>query len=178
MNLKDFGDKAKAILAGVAPTLGTALGGPFGGLAGAILAKALGTSSPNDPATEAAIVSGDPEKLLAVKKAEDDFLIQMKDLGISEEKLVYDDRANARAREISVKDWTPRILAYGVVVATVLVEGFAMLHGLPKQVDMVIAGRVLGTLDSATMLVLGYYFGTSIGSKAKDETLAQIATGP
>ena len=33
----------------------------------------------------------------------------------------------------------------------------------------------LRELDDATMLVLSYYFGTSASSRAKDDTLAQIA---
>lgn len=37
-------DKLKQIIAAVAPTLGTAIGGPFGALAGTVLAKALGTA--------------------------------------------------------------------------------------------------------------------------------------
>jgi hypothetical protein len=34
---------------------------------------------------------------------------------------------------------------------------------------------VLGTLDAALMLVLGYYFGSSAGSAAKDETIKNQA---
>jgi len=175
MTLKDFGDKAKAVLASVAPELGLAAGGPFGALAGTLLSKALGTKGPDDPATDVAVISGDTEKLLAVKKANDEFLIRIEELGVDKSKLAYDDTINARAREISVKDWTPRILAYGVVAVTAFVEGWAALHGLPQKADPMIIGRVLGTLDSATMLVLGYYFGTSAGSAKKDDALTAIA---
>lgn len=171
-----FSDKAKTILASIAPELGLALGGPFGGMAGAALAKALGTKGSDDPASDAAIASGNPDVLLKIKEANDTFKLQMEQLGITRDQLAYADTANARAREMTVRDWTPRILAYGVVLATALVEGYAMLHGLPAKVDMVIAGRVLGTLDSATMLVLGYYFGTSISSRAKDETISTMAS--
>lgn len=176
-----FTDKAKAVLSSLAPEIGLAIGGPFGGLAGAALARALGVPAPKpgadglDSAAEAAIAGASPETLLEIRKANDDFLVSMKQLNITEEQLAYADTANARAREVAVKDWTPRILAYGVVLATALIEGYAMLHGLPAKVDMVIAGRVLGTLDSASLLVLTYYFGTSVGSRAKDDTISSLA---
>jgi len=67
-----FGSTAKQIIATVAPVLGTALGGPFGGLAGGILAKYLGTSDPK--AQEAAIASADPAVLLQLKQARDALL--------------------------------------------------------------------------------------------------------
>ena len=51
---------------------------------------------------------------VALKKAELDFDAQMKSLGISEEKLAYDDVASARAREVAVKDHTPMMLAIGM----------------------------------------------------------------
>ena len=63
-----FGTAAKQILATVAPLLGTALGGPFGGLAGGLLAKALGTTDP--AAQEAAITSTDPDILVKLKAAD------------------------------------------------------------------------------------------------------------
>jgi hypothetical protein len=173
MNLSD---KAKQIIATIAPTLGTALGGPLGGLAGAVLSKALGNN--DDKAIDAAIAKGDPETLLKLKQAENDLLVRMKELDISEEKLTFDDVANARAREIAVKDNTPRNLAYLIVTITGVLEGYALLHGLPRDIDQVIVGRVLGTLDTATMLVLGYYFGTTFSSKKKDDTIAAIAQQP
>src|ERR1700761_824203 len=103
-----FGSTAKQIIATVAPVLGTALGGPFGGLAGGILAKYLGTSDPK--AQEAAIASADPAVLLQLKQAENELQAHLDDNKITADKLVFDDVANARGREIAVKDWTPKVL--------------------------------------------------------------------
>jgi hypothetical protein len=170
----NFGQTAKSILATVAPLLGTAIGGPFGGLAGALLSKALGTTDPK--AMEAAITSTDPDILLKLKQADTDFQTQMKALQISEEKLSFDDTANARAREIAVKDWTPRIIAYLVILLVLVAEGSMFFVGQPKAMDGVVLGRILGTLDSALMLVLGYYFGSSAGSSNKDSTIDKMVT--
>ncbi len=169
----NFGDKAKQILATVAPLLGTAIGGPFGGLAGTLLAKALGTSDPK--AMEAAITSTDPDILLKLKQADQEFAEHMKELQISEEKLSYDDTASARAREQAVKDWTPRIIAYVVIILVLLAEGSMFFVGQPKM-EGVVLGRILGTLDSALLLVLSYYFGSSVGSAQKTDTIDKMAS--
>lgn len=170
----NFGQTAKQVLATVAPVLGLALGGPFGGLAGNLLAKALGTSDPK--LMEAAITSTDPDILLKLKQADLDFQAHMTELGIERDKLSFDDTANARGREIAVKDWTPRIIAYLVIVLVLIAEGSMFFVGQPKSVDGVVLGRILGTLDSALMLVLGYYFGSSAGSSNKDSTISSLAT--
>ena len=169
-----FSSTAKSIIASVAPLLGTAIGGPFGGLAGTLLSKALGTSDPK--AQEAAITSADPDILLKLKQADNDFQAQLKSLQIDEEKLSFDDTANARAREMAVKDSTPRIIAYLVILLVLVAEGSMFFVGQPKGMDGVVLGRILGTLDSALMLVLGYYFGSSAGSTSKSDALNQIAT--
>jgi len=178
-----FTDKAKAVLATIAPELGLALGGPFGGLAGAALAKALGTKDGADPATEAAIVSGNPDALLAIKKANDDFLIQMEQLGITKDKLIFDDRANARAREVAVRDRTPAHLAW-VIIGGFLVISMAQLIGMmgwaaevakiPPQ-GWLLIGNISGYLANEAKQAAAYYFGSTQGSKDKDETISTIA---
>jgi len=167
----NFGQTAKSVLATVAPLLGTALGGPFGGLAGSLLSKALGTSDPK--AMEAAITSTDPDILLKLKQADNDFQAQMKTLEISEEKLSFEDTANARAREVAVKDTTPRNLAYLIIGFTGLCIA-ATLAGWTK-VDSALAGTLIGYLVAECRSTLTYYFGSSQGSRDKDQALADIA---
>lgn len=170
-----FSDKAKQIIGTVAPLLGTALGGPLGGLAGGLLAKALGTDDPK--AQEAAIAAADPQTLLKLKEAENELQEHMKQLQIDEEKLGFDDTANARAREIAVKDSTPKILGYGIIIFTMFFEGWLLIHGMPKDMDpqyAIVAGRILGTFDTASALVLGYFYGTSAGSSHKDSTIDKM----
>lgn len=176
----NLGQKALQVLKTVAPTLALAIPGPFGAIASTALHAALGTSTDKD--AETALQNATPEQLLAIKNAETAFQTRMKELGIDEQKLVYDDLANARAREIAVKDLTPRILAYVVVAFTLVLEGYVLVQGLPKsavaadaQQLATVIGRVLGTLDTATALVLSYYFGSSAGSASKTDALNTIA---
>lgn len=170
-----FGSKALQILQTVAPTVALAVGGPFGPLASAAISAALGTPKGDDKAAEAALLSATPDQLLALTKENDAFQTQMKQLGIEEQRLVYDDIANARSREITLKDQTPRILAYLIIGVTFGLEGTMLFHGVSKDVDPVILGRILGTLDTATGLVLAYIYGSSAGSASKTDALNKIA---
>lgn len=172
--MSKFTDAAKEIISKVAPTLGTALGGPFGALAGTVLSKALG----GDPkAAETAILSGNPDALLQLRAAEMEFQAKMKELDLSEEKLAYDDKASARAREIAVKDATPAVLAYGVTLGFFGTLGYLLVAGKPDHGgDALLV--MLGSLGTAWAGVIAYYFGSSTGSKAKTDALTKIAAMP
>jgi hypothetical protein len=181
MDLKAFGQAAKAILATVAPVIGTALGGPFGGLAGTLLSKALGTNDPKQ--IEAAITSTDPDILLKLKQADSDFKEQMAALGISEEKLSYDDMASARAREVAVRDSTPRQLAWMIIGGFIVVSCAQLIAimGWPDVITRIpgqgwlLIGNVSGYLANEAKQCAGYYFGSSAGSAQKTDALTEIA---
>jgi hypothetical protein len=171
----NFSEKAKQIIATIAPTLGTALGGPLGGMAGIVLSKALGTE--DEKAIDAAIVKGDPDALLKLKQAENDLAVRMKELNISEEKLSFDDVANARGREVQVKDKTPAHLAYAITVGFFGTLGFMLINGKPATGgDALLV--MLGSLGTAWAGVVAYYFGSSTGSDRKTDALVQIAKQP
>lgn len=171
-----FGAKALQILRTVAPTIAMAVGGPFGPLAATAISAVLGTAPGDSTGAEAALLTATPDQLLALKKAEDDFQIQLKTLGIAEEKLAFDDTASARAREIAVKDNTPKILAYGVTVGFFGILGFLLYSGKPPGGDVIMV--MLGALGTAWTGIVAYYFGSSAGSAAKDRTISDIAKQP
>src|ERR1700681_4643027 len=131
--MSNFTDKAKQVLSTIALTLGTAIGGPFGTLAGLLVSKALDTPTGDDKAAETQLLQASPDTLLKLKQAELDFQAHMKELGITEEKLIYDDNASARQREIAVHDRTPAVLAYGVTLGFFGVLGFMLAIGKPKE---------------------------------------------
>lgn len=175
-NLKAIGSEALQVLKAVAPTIATAWGGPVAGLAVAKVESVFGGPG---SVTDAALLNATPDQLTALKKVEDDFKEQIATLGVQVDQLQFADTASARQREEVVKDWTPRILALGTLAITFGLEG-CMLLGvhLPTKIAPEILGRIFGTLDSATILVLGYYFGSSAGARSSAETLAQIAKQP
>jgi hypothetical protein len=165
----------KSLLANVAPVIGSAIGGPFGALAGAAVKAVLGLG---EDADEAAIAKGlekaTPEQLISLKQAEKQFVLDLERLGIDREKLAAEDRASARAREIALRDLAPRILALVIVAGWIGLSWLVFSHDLPAaNKDFIL--RTLGTVDAALMLVLAYYFGSSAGSARKTEQLDALA---
>jgi hypothetical protein len=169
-----FGEKALQVLRTVAPTIALAAAGPFGPLAATALSAVLGTAPGDSKAAEGALLTATPDQLLALKKAEEDFQVQLKTLDISEEKLAFDDTANARAREAAVKDWTPQILAYGVTAGFFSILGFLLWNGKPLGGDVIMV--MLGSLGAAFTGIVQYYYGSSAGSAAKTATLDKIVS--
>jgi hypothetical protein len=169
-----FSDSAKRVISTVAPLLGGALGGPLGAAAGNFIAQKLGGG--DSKAAEAAIVAGDPETLLALKKVETDFKAHLADLGVEEDRIMADDRANARAREIAVKDYTPALLAGGVTLGFFGVLGWMLNKGIPANAGGEALLVMLGSLGTAWAGIISYYFGSSAGSAASREALNKIAT--
>jgi hypothetical protein len=158
------------------------LGGPLGTMAAQLVGKAIGVDKSQAPTVDGisnaiATALADPAQRAALIQAEQQFQAQMAELGYKDvEDLAATaaaDTANARAREVALKDWTPKILAFVVVVLCFMGEGFYFTHGAPANASPELIGRILGTLDSALILVLGYYFGSSRGSDRKTELLAQ-----
>lgn len=159
----------KKLVGTVAPTLAAALGGPMAGLAVKAVAEALGTPDATADELETRLAGATPADLLALKKAEQDFKVQMKTLEVDVFKLEAGDRANARGLLIATGAKTPAVLSWIIVVATFGLEGYMVVKGVPEGVSELIVGRVLGTLDAALMTVIGFWLGTSWSSRAKDD---------
>jgi primase-polymerase (primpol)-like protein len=121
----DILKKAKSILSVVAPNIGTALGGPIGGMAGRVVAKALlGKDEASDNEIFEAVEKATPEQLVALKKADADFKVQMKQLDIDLAKI---------------------------------------------SADIGLVNVAIGWLGGTASTVVAYYFGSSSGSKQKNE---------
>lgn len=176
-------DQVKQFLAAVAPELGTALGGPLGGYAGSLVARALGAKSNKPEDLAVAVQNATPDQIIALQKERDNFLIQMRDLGIKEEQLVYADVASARAMQMANKDPSVTRLGMAIVVGFYLfcgLEAAAMIIWPGKwnqlsQAAVGMLGTILGYLASESKAVTGFLYGSSAGSQAKDQTIAEIA---
>ena len=151
----------KNIVGAVAPTLGTALGGPMGGMSANMIADVLGC--PNTPkAIEKAVAEATPEQMLELKKAENAFEIQMKELDVDVFKLETEDKQDARGK--FSKDWTARIMGSTVVGGFM---GYIFLVTLqpPEQNSEALINLVLGYLGGLASAVISFYFGASHTSK-------------
>ena len=166
----------KSIVGAVAPTIGTALGGPLGGMAAQALTSALGIKPDAKEVDIArAMASATPDQLLAIKKAEIEFQARMRELDIDLERIASEDRASARQREVQTRDWMPRILALLIVagfLATVLGVLSGHVEGLKDPIMSTTVGTVIGFVSAKAEQVIAYYFGSSAGSRAKDNIIA------
>lgn len=172
-----FSETALHILRTVAPTLADAALGPFGPLAAAAIHAALGTDPADPKAAETAILAATPDQLLALKKADQDFEIQIEKLGIEKAKLSFDDTANARGREIAVKDNTPKILSYVTTFGFFGSLAAAIYFPIPKESSALVFSMI-GSLGTVWITQQGYYFGSSRGSDDKSKVIADIAKSP
>lgn len=153
------------------------LGGPYGQLAGSVLNKVIGVkadATPDDLASAFAQSADKQKFLLDMKAADNAFSEHMKQMDIQSvddlAKIDAADRADARNREIQVKDWTPRIFGGLVLVLFAAVVVGALFFNV--KAESTLAGMLIGFASSEAKQVLSYYFGTSAGSDRKTELLA------
>lgn len=166
----------KDILGAVAPTLATAVFGPFGGVAVTALTKAVGLPAGAPPDQVVAAIKGaGPETLLALKQCESQFIKDMKALDVDVLRLENDDRASARNREIQLKDKTPTILAYIIVGGFFGVLMAFMIMGKPVSGGDAFL-LLIGGLNAAFGGVIGYFFGSTNGSMAKTNAMMAAQT--
>lgn len=164
----------RKIVATVAPALGTALGGPLGGMAVAAVSDALlGKPQGTEGEIVAALTAGGPDALLKLKQADQAFAQKMRELDLDLERIHQADRASARDREARAGDsWTPRLLAGLVTVGFFGVLAWLLAYGKPEAGgDALLV--MLGALGGAWASIISYYFGSSAGSAAKTQLLAK-----
>ena len=116
-------------------------------------------------------ITADPEAAAKIKQLEHDKF-----------KAILADKANAREREARVvesqnaplinKVVTPA-LALGVTgLSFVLFAVLIFVEVKPEAKDILI--YILGVLSAAVTQILSYYFGSSVGSKDKDDQLRSV----
>jgi len=165
--LKSFGP----LLGSIAPTIATALGGPVAGMAVRAISGALfGHENGTEDDIMAALANPNGDQLAALKKIDADFKVQMKSLDIDLERISEADRDSARNMEIQTRDWIPRVLAVGVTLGFFGIVGYILHYGLPPTGGEALL-MLIGTLGTAWTSVMGFYFGSSAGSKQKTDAL-------
>jgi energy-converting hydrogenase Eha subunit A len=152
------------LLKGVAPGLATAVAGPMGGIAVKMIAEKLGVAPTETSVAD--YLTHHPEA--AAKLAEID---------LEKIKAQYAEMDSARNREIAIasstnvpyinKVVTP-LLALGVTALSFILFAILIFVDVkPEAKDILI--YILGVLSAAVTQILSYYFGSSQGSKDKDD---------
>jgi len=161
----------KKIIGSVAPFVGTMIGGPFGAAAGNLVSKALLDKDNATPEElESAISSATPEELVKLRKIDADYKTKMAKIGITEKKLAALDRDSARKREIEIGDKTPALLAFLLTIGFFGVLSLIIFYPMQEAAKGII-DIMLGSLGTAWVSTITYYFGSSYGSKIKTDML-------
>lgn len=159
------------IVKSVAPTVATALGGPLAGLAVQALGTAMGVDQPTVEKVKDALTQGQMtgDQIVALKQAEQNLLIKMRELDITEEQLSASDRDSARTREEKVGDSTNRNLAYIIIASFIVLVGGVLFGNV--RVESALAGTLVGYISAKCEQVLAYYFGSS---KAHEQAVTAL----
>lgn len=161
----------------VAPSIATAVGGPLAGMATRAISEALlGRPDATEDELVEAAKNATPEQLLALKQAEQDFIVRMKKLEIDIQRIDAADRGDAREREVKTADLTPRFLAGAVTIGFFGVLSWLIANGVPANGGEAML-VMLGTLGTAWGAIISYYFGSSAGSREKTDQLNHVLKG-
>jgi hypothetical protein len=168
----DFEAIGKTILSKGAPLLGLAIGGPAGAALGQVVASELGAdpTDSNDVINKINELSDAKVKLLQIQDQHSEIIKQIQ---LEEIKLKYETISNAQQREIELAkaghpDDTPKILAL------VYTAGFFLMHFILFLYPQLKDYNITTALNAGEMLVLSYYFGSSLGSKTKEKAMINM----
>jgi hypothetical protein len=154
------------------PLLGTALGGPLGGAAASFIADKLGIEGKTIEAVTDVLNSGkmSPEQIAALKLAEIDFKKFLEQNKIDIIKLDVDNTKSARDMQITTKATTPAVLTYLITCGFFGILAYMMTTGYQSSEPLLV---MLGSLGTAWIATVNFWFGSSHGSSVKSELLAR-----
>lgn len=165
----------KSALGKLAPMIATAVGGPFGGMAASAALEMLGLEPEkgNEEAQlQKVIESMTPEQAIAIKTAEQNFRMIMRELDLKEEDLHTRDRDSARKLAASTSI-VPQVslsivysIGYFLVLYLFITGDIDIAAGIKAEFNM-----VLGVMTAAQIQIMNFWFGSSSGSKAKSDAM-------
>lgn len=171
----------KKLVGDIAPALGAALAGPFGGVAGIAIKKAL--DLPGD-ASDADLASAmqNPDVELKLKQAQYDFetkmeqhAIERESWDVKREEIAIQDKDSARKMFTETRDPTPRQLTIAISMMGILMSmgvGILFYAGKMTGLDAMSASiltLIVREIFAQMNQVSNFYFGSSSSSKAKDD---------
>jgi hypothetical protein len=182
----------KTLVKTVAPSIASVFGTPLAGMGvNALLNVLLPTDAPKPSDPEAFITQAlsvaNPDTLLKIKQAEEQFTLDLKKLNIDLDKFLDEDatKDRASARDLKVQwmksdkwDYEP-VLAALVCAAFGYAEWWVFMYAQATHTmepnQAILIGRVLGTVDAAFMILLNFRWGTSRSGEIKNETIATLS---
>ena len=166
--------RLRRAVAETAPRIAGALGGPLAGAAVEVLSRAIfgedaAGRDENDLAV--ALEQASPQQRAAIRKADHDFRLALREAALDEQRIAAGDRADARRRQQLMEDWTPSILGALIIAGFFLVLAAMVARRLPQGAETEFS-IMLGALATMTAAVVNYFFGSSAGSREKTRLLS------
>lgn len=156
----------------IAPVLGTALGGPMGGAASKFIAdKLLGNPDATPSDIEDFIVGASSAEMIKLKELDNDFKLEMRKLNIDVFKIEADDRNSARSL-FKVNIW-PQIVLSAIFITGYFVILYMLFSGEVAISESLrdVVNILLGVLTAAVPQIMSFWFGSSLGSKEKTNSM-------
>lgn len=155
-------------------------------MAAKTISEALGTEVQATPdAITQAIAGATPEQIMALKQADNDFALKMREFGYKEATelvaMEFADTASARARDTAIVTVTGKTntRANAMLIATLAALVLLVIVMLIKDIDAntALGGIVIlliGKFSNAWDTAFQFEFGTTRSSKAKDNTITAL----
>ena len=167
------------LLAGLAPTVASALGGPLAGMAVTAIGNAIGMDAPTQDKIAQAFTEGKmrPEDIVKIKALELEFKTHESDMGFKyaeletkKYELEVKDRDGARQMQIATHSKMPAVLTIMVTVGFFGVLG--LLFYRPELKANEIMMIMVGQLSAVWATCVAFYTGTTFNSANKNAMLA------
>lgn len=167
----------KSALGKVAPMIGAAVGGPFGGMAASAALNLLGIDvekGKEESQLKEALASMTPDQAMQLKMAEKNWLTTMRELELKEEDLHGKDRDSARNLAIKTSI-TPQITLSMLYTSGYIAVLYMFLKGDVAVADSIKSefNMILGVLTAGQVQIMNFWFGSSSGSKEKTSKLTK-----
>lgn len=159
-----------------APLLGAVMGGQFGVIGGTILDVVMKTfGNPQSPEDLITKIQADPDAATKLQMVESNNRVELERIASQNAKAVIDDVQNARElQEDKLKGGykDPMYIIVGLAVIFGFLSSLAacFLVKIDPSIENVIF-YMLGTLNTAFLAVVFFYFGSSASSARKDNIL-------
>lgn len=163
------------ILAGLAPTLASAILGPLGGVAVAALGKIFGIENATTADLTKAFQDGrmTPDQLTAIKQLEMKYQNDEKERGFKFAELEYKNQDSARQMQMATHSKMPAVLTVMVTIGFFGILSLLFFHPELKGNEIVM--MMVGQLSAVWAGCVAFYTGTTFGSANKNAMLANKA---
>lgn len=172
-----------SLVENLAPTIATCVGGPLAGTAVTALEKVFGlTPGSNDTQTQrtdalaSAIAGATPEQLANIRKADQDFQVQMASLGFKNKEalaaLSVQDVEGARDMQKNTRSWVPPVLTLAITAGFFGLVAAMMFCNIPDA-NKAIFYSLVGSLGTAWLATIHFWFGDTNSSADKTAMIAK-----